>query len=141
MRLLVAIDGSQPALNALRFALGLCGQLKIPGGIGLVHVQDDTALRNATHVLGRKPVDEYLREEADRELADALELVRRDGAPFEILRRTGRPEHEICAAAAEGGFDMLVMGSKGRTGLADLVMGSVAQRVAAAAPLPVVLVK
>ena len=43
--------------------------------------------------------------------------------------------------ANAGKFDTLVLGSKGRSGLSDLVLGSVAQRLIALAKQPVVLVK
>ena len=48
---------------------------------------------------------------------------------------------EIVKAAAEGGFDMIVMGAKGRSALKDLLLGSVAQRVLSTAKIPVMLVK
>ena len=47
----------------------------------------------------------------------------------------------IAETAAKGKFDLIVMGSKGRTALKDLLMGSVAQRVAALSMVPVLLVK
>ncbi|HTJ95958.1 MAG TPA: universal stress protein, partial [Rhodocyclaceae bacterium] len=53
----------------------------------------------------------------------------------------GHISEEIVKFAASGKFDLIVMGSKGRSGLADLLMGSVAQRVLATAKQPVLLVK
>ena len=47
----------------------------------------------------------------------------------------------ITETAANGKFDLIVMGSKGRTALKDLLMGSVAQRVSALSSVPVLLVK
>ena len=50
---------------------------------------------------------------------------------------------DLChpAAFAVGHFDLIVLGSKGRSALKDLVIGSVAMRVSAVATTPVVLVK
>jgi nucleotide-binding universal stress UspA family protein len=52
----------------------------------------------------------------------------------------GRPHEEILRAAEAEHVDLIVMGSHGRTGLARLALGSVAARVVAAAPCPVLLV-
>ena len=53
----------------------------------------------------------------------------------------GHVSEEIVKFAAAGKYDLIVMGSKGRSGLADLLIGSVAQRVLATAKQPVLLVK
>lgn len=141
MKILVAIDGSGPSLAALRFAIDLLGRLKEPGGIGVICVRDDIGLRGATHVLGRKAVTDYLEELAEQDLAEARTLLAGSTVTHETIFRTGRPEVEICAQATEGGYDMIAMGSKGRAGLGNLLIGSVAQRVSAMAAQAVVLVK
>lgn len=55
--------------------------------------------------------------------------------------RTGHVAQEIVDCANAGKFDMIVLGSKGRSAVADLLLGSVAQRVLASAKQPVVIVK
>jgi len=55
--------------------------------------------------------------------------------------RTGPIAPEIVACAKAGKFDLIVLGSKGRGAIADLLLGSVAQRVLATAAGPVLLVK
>ncbi len=47
----------------------------------------------------------------------------------------------IAQQATEGQFDLVVMGSHGRTGLGRLFMGSVAERVLRAATCPVLIVR
>ncbi|MCO5122093.1 MAG: universal stress protein [Burkholderiaceae bacterium] len=141
MKILVAIDGSAPSLAALKFAIDLIGRQSEAGSIGLICVRDDTALRSASHVVGRKAVEDYLRELSEEDLVEARKLLATTDIPNETIHRTGRPDVEICAAARDQGYDMIVMGSKGRTGISDLLIGSIAQRVAAAATRPVVLVK
>jgi nucleotide-binding universal stress UspA family protein len=44
-------------------------------------------------------------------------------------------------AAKEGKFDVIVVGTHGRTGLAHALLGSVAERVVRRAPMPVVTVR
>jgi nucleotide-binding universal stress UspA family protein len=55
--------------------------------------------------------------------------------------RTGHVAQEIVRCAKDGKFDLIALGTKGRGAIADLLIGSVAQRVLAMADLPVVLVK
>ena len=55
--------------------------------------------------------------------------------------RTSHVAQEIVAFAKAGQFDLIVMGSKGRGAVADILLGSVAQRVLATAAQPVLLVK
>jgi nucleotide-binding universal stress UspA family protein len=47
----------------------------------------------------------------------------------------------IVNAAQSGGADLIVMGSHGRTGVAKLVLGSVAAKVLALSPVPVLIIK
>jgi nucleotide-binding universal stress UspA family protein len=54
---------------------------------------------------------------------------------------SGLPAPAIVDHARAGGFDLLVMGTHGRTGLSHLVVGSVAERVLRSAPCPVLTVK
>ena len=53
----------------------------------------------------------------------------------------GEPSREILRVAREHGCDLIVMGTHGRTGLARLLMGSVAEAVLRRAPCPVLTVK
>ncbi len=55
--------------------------------------------------------------------------------------RVGNPAEEILAEEQRGDYDLVVFGSRGRRGLARLVYGSVASRLARYARTPVLLVK
>ena len=55
--------------------------------------------------------------------------LRAAGRQADATMRTGRAADEIIALAAETGADLVVMGSQGRTGLARMVLGSVARKV------------
>jgi universal stress protein A len=52
----------------------------------------------------------------------------------------GRPADAIVAAAGRGRANLIVVGTHGRSGLAHLVMGSVAERVVRHAACPVLVV-
>ena len=53
----------------------------------------------------------------------------------------GTPHREICRYAQQNDIDLIVMGTHGRTGLAHVTMGSVAQKVVATAPCQVLVVR
>jgi nucleotide-binding universal stress UspA family protein len=68
----------------------------------------------------------------------------RPGSPevgVEYRLADGDPPAEIVRIAKETPCDLIVMGTHGRTGLARLVLGSVAEEVLRKAPCPVVTVK
>jgi nucleotide-binding universal stress UspA family protein len=58
-----------------------------------------------------------------------------------VIVERGPVAQAIVKAASDRGCDLIVLGSKGRTELKDLLIGSVAQRVATLADMPVTLVK
>jgi nucleotide-binding universal stress UspA family protein len=85
-------------------------------------------------------VKDYLREVADKDLAAARKLLDRAEVKHDMIFRTGRIAPEIVDAANNGKFDMIVMGSKGRSALKDLLIGSIAQKVIGTSTVPVLLV-
>lgn len=73
--------------------------------------------------------------EQDRALAQAREV------PVELAFVLGSAVPAVLAEAARRGADVIVMGTRGRTGLAHLVMGSVTERVLRQSPVPVLTVR
>jgi nucleotide-binding universal stress UspA family protein len=90
--------------------------------------------------VGKDQVQDYLRELSDKELKSALAVLVKAGVKHDSIIQTGHVA-EIISTLADKKFDMVVMGTKGRTGIVDLLVGSVAQRVLATCKKPVLLVK
>ncbi len=61
--------------------------------------------------------------------------------PVDYALVPGDPATEITRFAAEGRFDLVVMGTHGRTELEHAALGSVAERVVRAAPCAVLVVR
>ena len=141
MKILVATDGSKHALRAVKYAADLVGQLKPASSVTLISVHDDFGLRHAKAFVGSDEVADYLRELSDKELKPARKLLDLRGVKHDAEIRTGSVSQQIAECATKGRFDLIVMGAKGRGAFADLLVGSVAQRVLAIAKQPVVLVK
>ena len=89
----------------------------------------------------QQAIDEYLHGLSEHDVAEARALLDSSGIRHDTLMRTGHVASEIAAVADEGKFDMIVLGSKGRTGFRDMLVGSVAKRVTELATVPVVLVR
>ena len=57
-----------------------------------------------------------------------------------MLMENGDPSEEIARVAAEGGFDLIVVGSRERGAVAELLLGSVSKTLVRTAPGPVLVV-
>lgn len=136
-RLLVPVDFSDLSLRALRYAVGLAQESR--GSLIIVHV---VAADHGWLDLGReqyRDLDEALQKQAAVELRAlaGANVPRNMQADLEV--RIGRPAEEIVAAASESKSDLIVLSTRGLTGLDRYLIGSVAERVARLAPCPVLL--
>lgn len=142
MKILVATDGSKPALQAVKYASKLVRQLSsTSSSVTLISVHDDVGLRHAKALVGRDVVADYLRELSEKELKPARKVLDAAGIKHDMEVRTGHVAQEIVQCAKIGKFDLIVLGAKGRGAVADLLLGSVAQRVLTTADTPVLLVR
>lgn len=141
MKILVAIDGSKSALQAVKYVRALAGQLANPPHITLLTVHDDTGLRHLTKHLPKGGLDDYFREISERDLKPARKLLDNAEIAHDMVIHFGHVVDEILKTADSGKFDLIVLGSKGRSGLSDLMIGSVAQRISALSRRAVTLVK
>ena len=141
MKILVAIDGSKNSLRALKYAIKLAGRMSEASELLLVNAHDDIALRGASQFVGKEAVKSYLDDLSASELKDAIEAAQKSKLSFQTRMLRGQVAQSIAKAASDADCDLIVLGSKGRTALKDLLIGSVAQRVASLAAMPVTLVK
>lgn len=135
--ILVPVDGSDHSRRSAAYAADLAGT--VGGEILLMHCH-----RRFPSVLGepyyQKVVDEIL--EGANELLEPYRQVMRDagvGFTEKILERPAAAA--ILDVAKTEGCDLVVMGSRGRTDLEGLLLGSVTHRVLEAAPCPVLVVR
>ena len=142
MKILVASDGSKTALRAVKYAADLLANSNDKTkSITLISVHDDAGLRHAKAFVGKEAVADYLRELSEKELKPAMKVLDEKGIKHDMVMLVGNAPQEIVAHGQKGKYDMIVLGSKGRGAIADILLGSVAQRVLAQAKQPVVLIK
>lgn len=132
--IVVPTDGSDLAGRALDRAIALAGNADAT--VHVVHVITATAFST---VEGGVPLD--LVEEDGLELVEeAAARARSAGVAVETVVLTGSPHRAIADHASDVDADLVVMGTHGRTGLAHVALGSVAERVVRTSTVPVVTV-
>ncbi len=86
-------------------------------------------------------LDEEARRWAKRQLTALTSKAKKTGVRVVGLLVDGNPAQEIVRIAKNKRFDLLIIGTHGRTGIAKFFLGSVAGRVVATAPCPVLTVR
>jgi nucleotide-binding universal stress UspA family protein len=147
LRIVVAVDHSAEAMAALAFVT----QLGFPEGtrVALVHVvEKPTQLverflptgrpdlrRTADRIIdAHKHVGEHLLEEARLRIAKA-------GLVEETVLVEGHPAEELVRATENLHADLVIVGSRGFSGMKRILLGSVSRRVARHAPCSVLIVR
>ena len=143
-KILVPVDFSEPSRAALAYAADLAQ--RFGATIDLVHVwQAPTFFPTAT--LPEVPnveanIVDLVRKNAEEATARALAEAKAQGLPVESAHcEPGVPARGIVDLAKAGGYDLIVIGTHGRTGLSHAMMGSVAEKVVRLAPCPVLSVR
>jgi nucleotide-binding universal stress UspA family protein len=138
MKILLATDGSAEATAAGHF-LQL---LPLPPGstVRIVSVADDALGEGYLLRTTNERLYEQVRQSAQETIRKAA-LLGREGLSLTTAVLSGSPSREILRAAAEFEADLVVVGSKGLTGLEGLLLGSVARTVAHRAGCPVLVAR
>ncbi len=133
------VDFSDSSRIALQQAAYLASVFD--GAVTAVHVYDPP-LETGDVPSPVFDVFEKVRPELEQKLAGWTSGVEESArATIRSVVLLGNPPAEILGFAREGGFDAIVMGTHGRTGLRHLVLGSVAEQVIRHADCPVVVMR
>jgi nucleotide-binding universal stress UspA family protein len=141
MKILLPVDGSKSALNAAKYVAKLTKELSSKCSVTLISVHDNVGLGHVKQFVANSVIDDYLREVSEKELKGAQKVLDTAGVKHSMVIKRGNIANEIIALANKEKFDLIAMGSKGRSGIVDAIMGSVAQRVSNNAKQAVLLIK
>jgi len=140
-RILVPVDFSKDSLGALayarEFAQSLQGELLVLYVIEPIYYAAPDMYAASTNMA--MLIDEQ-RRIAKEQLARLSKDLTKRGQRHKVLTETGAPAQCILDAAKRLRADMIIMATHGRTGLAHVFMGSVAERVVRSANCPVLTV-
>ena len=136
-RLLVPVDGSSHACRAAEYAIKVARCMNRE--ILLIYFHKHfPGLKGEPYY--QQAVSKILLQSQEL-LAPFRELMAKAGVNFEERIMEGPPGDRICEVAQLEKCEMIVMGSRGRSKLSGLILGSVAQRVLHSAVCPVLVVK
>jgi nucleotide-binding universal stress UspA family protein len=137
---LVAIDGTETSLKAVAWVIARRDDWKEAPIVHLLNVQP-TLPRDITRFVNAEQVGEYHREEGLKALAAAERQLQAAGCAPQLHVSVGECAETIVEFAASRHCDLIVVGTRGHTGLGGTLLGSVASKVAHLTRLPLLLVR
>jgi universal stress protein A len=140
-RILVPVDYSEHSKASVRFAAEVA--VALGSTLDIVHVWDKpTYVSDA--VMVRRPGQEHcslaelIRENAEREMTEFLaSLALPPTLPLSHRLLSGEPASTLVSELKKAEHDLVVVGTHGRTGLAHMLLGSVAEKLIRLSPVPV----
>lgn len=150
-KIMVAYDLSDCAFEALTYAVQLSLSLKAKLlVVNVINQRDADAILNAMKKITAVRDDFYLspeeylqglKEDRRTEIEQALEKVKCEDLSTRIVLRVGVPFEQLIGAAGKHQADIVVMGNKGRTNLADILVGSTAEKMFRHCPTPILSIR
>jgi nucleotide-binding universal stress UspA family protein len=137
MAILVAYDGSEPARDAVEYAIKEHAEKEVV----LLRVVDvASGATEAGFNLAQEKLRE-LRNEVQEEISDdVLDMLEEADIEFDTEVVFGDPAREIVSYAEDHDIEGILVGSHGRKGVSRVFLGSVAEKVVRRAPVPVTVV-
>jgi len=140
VKMLVCTDGSEHCKIALDKASKIAEGVNI-SEVAIIHVDEGRLDLTAygrdgktptVTVLDSKSIDARVKEDKEKRekiLQEALTYFEQKNIKTRTILKKGHPSSTIMSTATEEGFDIIVMGSRGLSGLTRLVLGSVSNAV------------
>ncbi len=140
LKILVAVDGSDLSLDAVRHTLALVRQ-GLAATVVLAHVQEPATLYEM--VVSRDPdlIAAASLEAGLHLMAPARALVDAAGVPCESEVGVGDVAPTLADIAERKQCALIVIGARGQGAIASALLGSVSQALVHASPVPVTIVK
>jgi nucleotide-binding universal stress UspA family protein len=143
-RILVPVDYSPCSRTALRFAAGL-GQ-RLGASLDVVHIWDrpsyvSDVVMSRSDPLSTKSLIVLIEENARRDLHEFLASAEVPaGTAMTSRLAAGEPASALLHELKAGSYDLVVIGTHGRTGLSHILLGSVAEKLVRLSPVAVLTV-
>lgn len=144
-KILVAIDGSDHSFKAANYSLDLARSFGAQVfAVTVTYIPANESI-SQKQMLGKALVEDRVDATHDSELwfDKFIDQARDDKIDLktELLNSTRPVDYVILEYAEENNIDLIILGTKGRTGFKKLLLGSVASSVVSYAHCPVLVVK
>jgi nucleotide-binding universal stress UspA family protein len=140
LKILIAVDGSELSLDAVRHALKRREQ-GLAAGLVLANVQEPASLYEMLTVRDPERLQDMTASAGDHLLQGARQLCDAAGVDYEFEVASGDPAHTLVDMAERYGCSEIVAGARGKGGLTDTGLGAVAQELIHVSPVAVTIVK
>jgi len=138
-KILCPVDFSDASERALKNALTLASHLDAE--LSVMNVYTPRYVQSPRLQVDNAQENQILKKKQKKDFEDFLERFNTKTPAFRILFQEGIPENTILSTIGEGGYDLLIMGTTGRTGLSRILMGSVTEKVTREVPCSFITVK
>jgi nucleotide-binding universal stress UspA family protein len=141
-RILVATRGAPWSERALELAIRMATAYHLELVVVAILTPTYVPERGAPWGIATAPVlGEDVKQVAQRVLEEASTLAKAYGLRHICEMREGRPAEEIIKAAEQHQCDLIIIGSRGQSGVRRVTMGETGNEVVMKAPMPVIVVK
>lgn len=140
MKILLPVDGSEPALQAVHFAIRLARE-GLQATFVLANVQEPTYLYEMVLAPDAEVLERVSGAAGTHSLAEAHALLVAAGLTFERETALGDPGHTLVDVIERYGCDAVIMGARGMGALRHALLGSVSLAVLHNSPVPVTIVR
>jgi nucleotide-binding universal stress UspA family protein len=134
--ILVALDGSESANKAFQRAIYLAQ--KCNSKLDLVHVVQCEVGGDSANTF---EIIDDLKDKAMKMLEEYRAQAAKNNIPIQITIMQGDPAKVIIELAKAKSYDLIIMGTRGRSSFQELLIGSVSQKVMHHASCPVMVVR
>ncbi|HEY5702730.1 MAG TPA: universal stress protein [Gammaproteobacteria bacterium] len=138
-RILCPVDFSDISTRVLQISADLAK--RFGADLHVIHVFQLPATMLEAVYEDPTDMEEEIRQRLNDKLNEFVQKTKKPDVKITTGVYEGVPDVEIITSARENQADMIVMGTRGKTGLSHVLLGSVAERVIRNAEVPVMTVR
>ena len=136
-KILIATDGSDYTKKAVHHGLELAKAFGAE--VTAINVMDMGSVTSSSQGYGLPDINAYMQKSSDEAINYVMEKGKEMGVEVKAISKMGSPANDIVEASKN--YDLIVMGTIGRTGISKLLLGSVAEKVVRFAECPVLVIR
>ena len=140
LKILIAVDGSEPSLDAVRHAIAL-REHGLKASLVLANVQEPPSLYEMLTMRDPERLAGLGASAGEHLLQSARQLCDNAGIDYEFEVGSGDPAHTLVDIAERYGCTSIIIGASGKGGTASGWLGSVSHELVHVSAIPVTVIK